>query len=299
MALQNNNVKTSIFDVDQETGFYAEGIPSMDLKHGGQWGFLPEIGAKVDGRLVHAWMYNQSYMRMDVIPIVLQTPRMFDLFPNSQDWHAAVKALFEVHAKSIDGLNSSLSADVNSKDMGLSGATLKEVTKVTREETSVSLTVDEKYGVPIEILLDVWLRYGHEDPDTRSPLANALLGEDAPDIWGIEWKTATVLFIEPDPLLRKPIHAWLVSNLFPQQVPDIIGKKNKMDSREVKEMTIEMGGLALPSTNKNVMELASTILSNLKLYNKTPDDILIPADKVDAILESFKDENVYYQGVQQ
>jgi len=280
---------------DDKTGVWAQDLPTLDLRYGGQWGYLPKIGGVRDGKAIHSYMYNQRYIRRDIIPVVLQTPRVFDLLPNSKAWHASYKAMWERHARVIEGLNSSLTVESGETETGLEGAKFKEPTNVTREETNVSITLDEKYGIPFEILIDTNIRYGFMDPDTKAPLLTTLPGGENIDVHTPEWWTSTILFIEPDVLQRKPIHAWLVSNLYPTSLPDIIGKKDKKAAKEMKEMTIEFGGLALPPTNVNVMNLAKTILDSLKLYTLTPDKILLPADTIASTLKSFDDMDVYYQ----
>lgn len=292
----SNNVRTNIFEgTGDNTGSWAEGIPSISLEHGGQWGLLPMIGGVDSDQNIHEWMYNQPYLKRDLIPIVLETPRVFDLFPKPEMWHNSVKAFFEVHARSITGLNSSLTVETVEREMGLEGATYEDIVNVTREASKVSVTVDEKYGVPFEILLDVWIRYGIMDPDTKAPLATTLPGADQIGIYGPEWWACTVMFIEPDVLLRKSIHAWFVSNLFPHANPDIIGAKEKKNSREAKEIQLDMGGFAIPPTNKRVMELATSMLDNLKLYTRTPDDIMLPATDVAAHLKGKSPKDIYYE----
>ena len=295
----SKNISTNVFEKATSSGpdLYSKETPSLDLRHGGQWGLLPRIGGVKDGKAIHEWMYNQAYMRRDIIPIVLQTPRLFDMLPNKEAWHASYKALWEVHARVIDGLNSSLTVETGEKESGLEGATFKEPTNVTREVTNVTTTLDEKYGIPFEILLDTLVRYGLMDPDTKAPLITTLPDADKIDVYTPEWYSGVVLFIEPDVLLRRPIHAWLVSNLFPTSVPDIIGRKEKKTAREMKELSIEWGGFALPPTNRHVMDLANEILDGLKLYDQTADKILLPADKVSSILSDFNDMDVYYEGV--
>jgi len=296
--VNSNNVTVSAFEAvtkDGATETWASKLPSVDLRHGGQWGYLPSIGGVRDGKAIHSWMYNQRYIRRDIIPVVLQSPRVFDLLPNSEYWHAAYKALWERHARIIEGLNSSLSVEVGETDLGLEGASLEEPTNVTREKTNVSTTLDEKYGNPIEVLIDINIRFGFMDPDTKAPLLTTLEGAENIGVHSPEWWTGTVLFIEPDVLQRNVVHSWLVSNLFPRMNPDIIGKKEKKAAKEMKEMTIDWGGLALPPTNIHVRNLAQEILDNMKLYTLTPDQILLPADKVSATLSGFKDMDVYYQ----
>jgi len=149
-------------------------------------------------------------MKRDVIPVVLQVPKGFGLLPNKDAWKEAVKALFEVHAKTIEGLNSSLTVEHQEHQLGLSGATMREPGNVNREATSITLGgVLERYGNPFEILLDVWVRYLMMDPDLKAPLITRVVDADAlPKAWTSEWYSCTVLFIEPDPLYRTVIHAW-------------------------------------------------------------------------------------------
>jgi len=279
--------------------FYAEDLATMDLRYGGQWGALPRIGGVDSDKPIHEWMHEQSYLRRDVVPVLLQAPKGFSLLPNGDEWQEAIKALFEVHAKTIEGLNSSLTVEHAEHAMGISGANMREVANVNREASSVTLGgIVEKYGNPFEILLDVWIRYMLMDPDSKAPLITRVASADTlPKAWTAEWYSATVIFIEPDPLYRMPVRAWLVSNLYPSANPDIIGGKDKSAGRAIKEISIDMGGFALPHTNKRVKALASKIITNLKLWEKDPEDILLPADSVDTNLENVQDMDIYYDGV--
>ena len=283
---------------ENNSGFYAEDIPGLDLKRGGQWGLLPVIGGEANGKPIHEYMHEQSYHRKDLIAIVLETPKGFDLLPNAKEWKMAIKALFEVHAKTISGLNSTLTVGVENKAMGLSGAEFVEPNDVTRESSSVVLGgISERYGIPFETLLDVWIRYMIKDPDIKAPLINRLVDAfQLPEAWTADYYSCTVLYIEPDTMLRKPVHAWVVSNQFPQAGLEVIGSKDKATPNGNKESEITMGGIALPPTNKKVKELSAKILDALELWTKDPEEILLPADKVEAALANVPDLNIYYEG---
>lgn len=298
MTSNSNNVRVGTFEGVEATnsGSWAKDISSVNLDKGGQWGLLPMVGGIDSDQNVHEWMYNQPYVKRDVIPIVLETPRVFDLLPNSQMWHNSVKALFEVHAKTISGLNSSLNVETTERELGLSGATFEDIVNVVRESTKINITTDEKYGIPFEILLDTWIRYGIMDPDMKAPLVTTLPGAEDIGHYGPEWWTCTVLFVEPDVLLRSATHGWFVSNMFPHANPDILGRKDKNSSRETKDISLDMGGFAIPPTNKRVMELATSTLDNLKLYTRTPDDIILPATDVASYLKGKSPSGIYYEG---
>ena len=293
------NVNKDYVDADDANAFYASDLPTIDIRYGGQWGALPRIGGVDADKPIHEWMHEQAYLKRDVIPVVLQVPKGFNLLPNAVNWKEAIKALFEVHSKTIEGLNASLTVEHQEHVLGLSGGTMREVGNVTREATSITLGgIQERYGNPFEILLDVWIRYMMMDPDLKVPLITRVAAAaDLPSAWTADWYTCTVMFIEPDPLYRIPVHAWLVSNLYPSGNPDIIGKKDKNSGRELKEISIDMGGFALPPSNKRVRDLATVIINNLKLWEKDPEDILLPADSVQTDIEATDDMDIYYDGV--
>ena len=87
MAIEtnSNNVRTTILDQATEgQELWSKDSASIALNRGGQWGLLPMIGGIDSDNNVHEWMYNQPYLRRDIIPIVLETPRIFELFDNGE-----------------------------------------------------------------------------------------------------------------------------------------------------------------------------------------------------------------------
>ncbi len=296
----------SAYNIVNEDNAGLYGIPSSNLLKGGQWGFLPLIG---DDKNRHAWMADQAYIRRDIIPIVLQVPKGFELLPNGEYFKLAAKALIEKHARTIEGLDSSLTVNVGEHDLGLDGATYQEPVNVTRAASNVTISLTEKYGQAVKNLLDVWIRFLIMDPDTKQPLIAQWLKSDGDNgllidngsievplnknVWSTEYYTMTCLFIEPDILNARVNNAWLVSNMFPRAVPNIIGKKDKKADKEIEELSIELGGFAIHSSNLNVRKLAQDFLDKLQLYKLTNDYILPPAKEVDPTLESDKD--IYFE----
>ena len=213
-------------------------LSSSNLLKGGQWGHVPLIGSSTNK---HEWMADQAYIRRDIIPIVLQAPKGFELMGDTgKKFVYMTKALFEKHARTIEGLDSSITVNVGEHELGMEGAKYKEPFNVTVAESNVSISLTEKYGMAVKNFLDIWIRYLIMDPDTKSPLISKYLSitKDKGEIkinkeainngvWSTEYYTATVLFIEPDILNAKVVNAWLVSNLFPTSIPNIVGKKDK------------------------------------------------------------------------
>jgi len=273
----STNVKTNVF-ADYQSGqpTWAAGIETVDIRKGNTWGFLPSIGGMDSGKNIQEWMYNTPYLRRDLIAIVLETPKGFDYLPNPKMWHEAVRSLFEIHAKTIEGLDGTLTVESTEQESGLNNQKIKTPSNVTIAESNVTLGgIVEKYGIPIEILLDTWIRYLFMDPNTKAPLITTLPKADKITVYDPTYWACSVIFIEPDVLLRKAVHGWVVTNLYPQAGVEVKGSKDKTSGRELKEISIEMGGLAMPTTNIKSMALANKILTSLKLYNLSPDDTMI------------------------
>jgi hypothetical protein len=273
-----------------------KGTPTVNLLRGGQWGHLPMIGVKENGKYRHAWMSDQAYIRRDIIPVVLQVPKGFELLPHAEYFKKACVSLFEKHARTIEGLDSSLTVNVGEHELGLEGGKYQEPVNVTVAESNVSISLTEKYGQAVKNFLDVWIRYLIMDPQTKSPLISKFLVNDKEgniriedhflnnNVWSTEYYTMTVLFIEPDILNARVVNAWLVSNMFPRTVPNIIGKKDKKADKEIEELSIEFGGFALHSRNTHVRKMAQDALDKLKLYNLTNDNILPATNEIDPVL---------------
>jgi len=272
--------------------------PSIDLRYGGQYGFLPYLGNDEGSTRIQDWVNNAPEVSRDVIPILIQPPKGFELFPASKTLKGILKALVEVHSKAIDGLNSSLTVETAEVEMGKGLGTMKVPTKTTYEQTSVTHNFGyEKQGGPYRKFLDLWIRYLIKDPQTDSPLITHIVDEDKlPVEWTPEWYSMTVLYIKPNYNFRKVELAWLVSNLFPNGNPDITGKKDITAGGELKEVSVEFGGFTIPPTNRRVLNYAQQILDSLSLYNKNPEDILLPVNNIDSDLEGLEDLDVYYQG---
>lgn len=241
------------------TGAYAANSkqPMLDLGHGGQQGWAPNL---------IEWTSNQAYVRRNLICIMLEAPRMFKNLPDSQKWVQALKSLMELHVRTIEGFNAGLTVETDEHPVGGAGEMQQEVTNVTRARTEPSFTFVEKYGRPIQTLLDYWIRYGLMDPDTKFALASTL-GTPPTDMLA-DWYSMTCLFIEPDPLHRNVVQSWVTTNMFPKGNGEIVGKRDLTTANELVNLTIEMTGLSQTGIGVNVF--AQSILDTINLKNSDP-----------------------------
>ena len=234
------------------------GKPMLDLKYGGQQGWAPNLTE---------WTSNQAYVSRPVICLMIEAPKMFTVMPDSQKWIASLKAMFERHARSIEGLNAGLTVDSDEHALGGAGEQQQEVVNVTRERSQPRFSFVEKYGRPIQTFLDYWIRYGMMDPETKFALLGTRGNSNVKDMMA-DWYTATCLFIEPDPLHQTVDKAWLVTNMYPTGTGDITAKRDLTSSQEVLNLDIEFAGIS--QVGLGVNKFAQELLTAINTRNSDP-----------------------------
>lgn len=242
------------------TGAYTRDIdrPILDLQYGGMHGWAPDLTQA---------MSNSAYVSRPAHCILLEPPRMFKVMPDSQKWIASLKALFEQHAYAIEGLNAELKVETDTHDIGGGGEKHHEVVNVTREASVPKFTFIEKYGRPIQTLLDYWIRYGLMDPETKFALLGTMGNADVKDMLS-DWYSATCLFVVPDPLHKTVDKAWITANMFPTGTGQITAKRDLKTSQEILTLDIEFPGFS--QFGLGVNSFAQEILNKINTTNADP-----------------------------
>lgn len=232
--------------------------PMLDLSFGGQFSYAPRLTE---------WISNQAYVRRNMIAILLEAPRFFQLMPDPPKWVQVLKSLIEMHPKTIEGLNAGIKLELDEHNVGGAGEMQQEVTDSKRDRTEPVFSYVEKYGKPIQTFLQQWIQYGIMDPDTKYPLIGTLTGQKPEDMLA-DWYSCSVLFIEPDPTHQKVVQSWVVTNMYPKGTGDIIGKRDLTAASEVLNLSIEFTGIAQTGLGTNVF--AQKILNAIILDNANP-----------------------------
>lgn len=258
-------------------------VPGLDLKYGGQYGYMPRIGGYgEDGRRAEEWVNSTSYIKQNMIPILLRYPKFFDYMPDAKYWIAGYKALIEEHCSSITGLQSGLTVTTEDTPLGGGGETLEEPTGVTRAKSSINTTITDKAGRTVQRLLNMIIRYGIQDPDVKKPLVSQMIDvmNDLQGIYTADMYASTILFIEPDLTQQVVMNAWLCVNVFPKSDGDNTGMRDLKSPGSKNDLSIEWAATTM--NNHPVFELAQTILSELSVLEQSPDyHILPPVDNID------------------
>ncbi len=241
---------------------YSSNLPNaagmLDLQYGGQFGWAPDLTQ---------WVSNQAYVRRNLVCILLEAPGFFQMMPNPDKWVQSLKALVELHAKTIDGLKGGLEVDVDSHAVGGAGELQEEVVNVKRERSNVTFSFTEKYGMPIQTFLYNWITYGMMDPDTKYALVATVPGANPTDMLA-DMYSMTCLFFEPDPTHTKVMKSWITTNLFPKATGEIEGKRDLPGTAELLELSIEFGGISQFNLGSNIM--AQNILHSISITNANP-----------------------------
>lgn len=235
------------------------GARMIDLGYGGQMGWSPDPAS---------WANNSAYVRKPVIPILIEAPKLFQFLPNSPDWVRALRSLIENQWLQVDGLNAGLTASFTDNAFGGSGLTQQDLVNIKETESKPKHTYLERHGRPIQKFLRNWMTYAGMDPATKfANVATLAAASQLTDLLP-DQTTATVLYIEPDPLGRKVQQAWLVFNMFPESTGDVVGSADKTQDLQTTSIDVQFTGIH--QYNAGVDAFAQLILNNISLVGANP-----------------------------
>lgn len=233
--------------------------PMLDLSFGGQMGFSPDLTE---------WVSNQAYVRRHVFCLLLEAPKAFELLTdrNPELWVRNLRALVELHPRTIEGLNAGLTVDTAETPVGGGGEMQEEVVDVKQTRSQPVFTFDEKYGMPIQTFLRNWITYALMDPNSK--VANIGTLQNAPKDMLADQYAATMIFIEPDPTHRKVVKSWLCTNMFPKGTGDIIGSRDIGSAMNLQQLNIEFSSIT--QVGLGVNRFAQQLLDDINIVNANP-----------------------------
>jgi hypothetical protein len=252
---------------------YAAGhqAPMVDLQFGGQMGYAQDLTE---------WVSNQAYVRRNMICLLVEAPKAFQLLPNPEYWIATLRALVELHPMSIDGLNAGLEVETIENPFGGGGQMQHDFTNVTETQSVPVFRWNEKYGMPISSFLRGWITNLLMDPNSKFANIATLGPQFAPGDMLADMYTATMAFIEPDPTHTRVVKSWLVTNMFPKGTGDITGRRDLTQAGEAQSIDVTFTGIA--QFGLGVDYFCQQLLSGINLTGANPH--LRPAfvDRIDA-----------------
>jgi hypothetical protein len=251
----------------QNTSAFAQGHnnPMLDLQYGGQMGFTPNYTQ---------WVSNQQYIRKNLICLLIEAPLGFQYLPNPDVWVGTLRALVELHAIRITGLNAHLTVDVAETPVGGGGNMQQDVVDVKRERSVPQFSWNEKYGMPVTMFHQGWITNLLMDPDTKfanvATLASASTSSTngPPTDMLADMYSATMIFIEPDPTHTRVVKSWLVTNMFPLSTGDIVGSRDINAQNE--NLTVDITYAGIAQYGLGVDAFAQQLLTSISIAGANP-----------------------------
>lgn len=233
----------------------------LNAEYGGQFGFVPRYDQLLS---------STPYIPQNVIPIVLEYPKMFSKLPNSDKWIKQLKTIMEAHSKKIEGLKDGMEAEFSETDFGAAGQKFHQVTDMKTPVSEIEITFNELAGMPIQRLLRTWMRLGMMDPNSKHPGIISVSGFNKDEItdWLPDWYTMSMIFIEPDPLHQTAVKTWVCANMMPENMGEVIGVKDKLSAREPLELVIPFKSISQFTEGTNV--LGQKILDAINTLHADP-----------------------------
>jgi hypothetical protein len=254
-ATDNNGVDSLLFNNVGQFG-NPRFVPVGNIQKGGQLGFGPRI-TQMDGATPLA--LNCAHV------FVLQQPRMWDRFPKVQQTY---KAMIELHAKSIDGIDIGYTEEFDDTQIGHDGQSASMPLQTKRNPVNPSVTVDDITGNLFWNLNYLWLKHINH-PDTCASLLSALYG-DAMEQWVWSTFTSSWLVIQPDPtgLSNRLVEAAVITNIVPTETGNL-GMKRTIGATELAKRTVTYKGVI--THNENTRELGRLVLNSINAHKPNLD----------------------------
>lgn len=239
---------------------YSRGrMPAMlDPKYGGQNGWAPNL---------EQWVSTTHYVRKNMNCALIRAPKFFQYMPEPDFWISTLKSMVETHAKTIEGLKSTLSVDWAETNVGGANEVFQDIANVTRERSIPIFGWIDLAGRPFQNFLKDWILYGMMDPETKAPMYTTISGVQPKDQLN-DMFTADMLFWEPDPTYTKAAKAWLCTNMMPKTAGDEEGKRDLTQAGDLLELNIEFS--ALSQTGAGPLALAQQVMDRIILANANP-----------------------------
>ena len=225
-------------------------VPMVNLAAGGQQGAAPAPEAIYS---------NTNYVKQNLMAFLVAEPLGYADLPDPALWTAGLKALIEVQATSITGLNSTLTVDMEGRPVGGAGEQHEDVTNVTRAVSEPAFTWPEKYGKAVTRFWDGHIVNLLGDPDTKVPRVTTFTDKQL-DLLS-DYNGFSVLFVEPDPTFTKVVEAWLSVNMRPRTGVTNEGRREIAGAGELLDAAISFssvttcGAAVLKEAQKRLDEL--------------------------------------------
>lgn len=269
-----NRLRSAVLNGKSFSRAGLDDTPMLSPKWGGQWGFATHVGT-LDEDGVHRaeWISSQAYVPRDIIPLLIQYPKFMDFMDEPELWKNSWKAMVEVHAETIEGLNGEITVETEENILGGSGSIVMDeptATKIARSNVTYAWT--EKMGRPFQRLLEGYIKYGILDPFTQVALIGQISKEAREmfrhGLFTADFYSSAILYIEPDVTLSHVVKAFLHMGAFPKSAGENTAKSDRANAKAISKLSVELAGFTV--SNDSIMQFAQQQLEELTVRDTQP-----------------------------
>lgn len=199
-------------------------------------------GYTPDFRYYHA---AADYTRRPTIAFLMELPNCFKDTDDPEKWGGSLKALIEMHARTIDGIDYTLEVEHVETPFGGGGEMMQTLSKVRRARSVPVFTWVEKVGMPVSRYWNNYILYFMGEPNSN---VAGIIGKGGitPAATYPDYNTFSILFVEPDPTERYALRSTLITNMQPTgQGPEMRMSKDQTSSPEQLQVSLTMTGLQM------------------------------------------------------
>ena len=269
--------------LDKAPGNVEETHKMIDATYGGQDGYMQNLGK--DGKFSE-WINNTAYVKRNVIPFVLQVPKFFKYMDDAKKLEGLLISVLETRCEKIDGLTSTVTLETDEHIIGAAGEMQEEAVRSQRARSTLTTSLRELEGLPINALLDLWITYGIMDPDTQRPKVTSLSSydKDKTDVYTPDQYTMSMLFIEPDFSHRNVVKAYALTNMMPKSAGEITAGRDLSAAGEMSLYDIEWTSITVSNLQTRIY--AQTLLDELTILKTDPNTVPLFLDDRDTAVKT-------------
>lgn len=234
--------------------------PVTNMATPGHEGYIPNY---------EYWHAAAEYVRPPVIPFLMEAPDAFQILDNPERLVATLKALMEVHARTIQGLDQSLEVEFSTTPFGGAGEQMETVAKVKRAQSQPQYDWVERIGKPITKFWNYYILNILGNPDSNVPAAVSR-GQQKPYGMYPDFTAFTMMFVQADRTQRWVDHSWLCSNMMPKSGAKIEGSRDVTETPQ--GVTVSIAFTCLQQVGAGVDALAQTMLDQANATGLDPNN---------------------------
>jgi len=252
--------------------------PMVNLDYGHMNGFVPNLTRDIDGKKFEEYFANEAHVNYDIIPLVLRTPKIFDILADESLGNKLRNHFINVMTiapKKISGLNRKLSFSFGEHKIGASQIH-QQVIGAKRERSAPVHDYVEKKGKAIERLFEFIMVYGAMDPESQTNILDTLdlkpgYVEKGKTLSNIYF-TCTMLYIQPDAWMKNVVEAYICGNMMPMEFPENVSSREERGTdRTIIEFSMPF--TSIDKSNEAVRIIAQYALDNMSNVTVDPDKI--------------------------